>query len=170
MLHCDLGVEGHNFFQTICCKCKYFSHEFQSWKPCWGAPSWRLDFWPCRFEAPGHGCSWRPPRRLSTAVTLQPRLRLGMPPSAAAFRLRRFPGDVGRQRRGRGREMTKVGQLSSIPVQPTNERWMFWTQHLQICSMQKNPQTHSTSFSASFLLVQMTLSAMKHFTITCVSN
>ena len=24
-----------------------------------------------------------------------------------------------------------VGMLSSMPVQPTNERWMFWIQHLQ---------------------------------------
>ena len=76
------------------------------------------------FEAPGHSCSWRPPRRLWRAKALQPRRGRWLPPSAAACCLRRL--SRGRRPRGRSRgDDESWTKLSSVPVQPTNERWMF---------------------------------------------
>ena len=66
-----------------------------------------------------------------------------------------FPGAVGRcgfggrRRRGRRREMTKVGQLSSTGS--TNERWMFWTQHLQTVQSKKTFTNTVNKFQCIFL-------------------
>ena len=60
-----------------------------------------------------------------------------------------LPADDGAQRpmrRGGRRKWWECWAL--LPVQPTKERWMFWTQHLQNCS---HSQTHWTSFNTSFL-------------------
>ena len=74
------------------------------------------------FEAPGHRWSWRPPRHLLRAKAPQPRLCPSMPPSGAASRLRRF-SRAATAKMPTARETTKVvGMLSSVPVQPTNER------------------------------------------------
>ena len=94
-----------------------------------------------RIEAPGPSYPWRPRRRLWTAGTLPPRHGHFPSRSAAAFGLRRlFSGNpsaaVGFRRTTARRPMRRgddgsCGQLSSMPVQPTNEWWMFWTQQLQ---------------------------------------
>ena len=117
-------------------------------------------FWRCpksgRLEAPGHWSPWRPPRRLWKSKTLQPRRGLCVQPCAAAFRLRRFfPREaVGRRgfggcgRRGRGAAGTTEVVGSWVPpVQSTNGRWMFWTQHLENCSRQKAFTKHTHQFS-----------------------
>ena len=88
-------------------------------------------------EAPGHCCPWHPPRLLSTAGTLQPRPCRSTPPCGAAFGLRRFPGAIGRCGFG-GRRLKRpttwddesYGQLSSVPVQQTNEQNLCLTRHL----------------------------------------
>ena len=77
------------------------------------------------FEAPGHRFPWRPPRRLSRAKALQPRRGRWLPPCGAACGLRRLSrGRDSEDADGRGDDESWT-KLSSVPVQPTNERWMF---------------------------------------------
>ena len=89
------------------------------------------------FEAPGHRCSWRPPRRLWTATTPQPRRGRWLPPCGAASHLRRLSrGPVGRE--AEAAETTKVEQSwARYPFNRQTNDECFWTQHLQICSKQK---------------------------------
>ena len=114
-----------------------------------------------RIEAPGPSYPWRPPRRLWTAGTLPPRRGHFPSRSAAAFGLRRlFPGNpsaaVGFRRTTARRPMRRgddgsCGQLRSMPVQPTNEWWMFLLNSFKLCKVRyihTQSQTHRTSFMA----------------------
>ena len=98
------------------------------------------------FEAPGRCCPWRPPRRLSRAKALQPRRGRCMPPSAAAWSLRRL--SRGRRPRGRSRgDDESWTKLSSVPVQPTNERWMFLDSTSSNLFKTKNNHKHTQQVS-----------------------
>ena len=92
------------------------------------------------FEAPGHRCPWRPPRRLWRAKAPQPRPGRSLPPSAAASSLRRL--SRGRRPRGRSRgDDEGWTKLSSVPFNRQTNDECFWTQRLQICSKQKITNT-----------------------------
>ena len=55
-----------------------------------------------------------------------------------------------RRRRGQGaagRTTEVVGMLSSRPYQPTKERWMFWSRHLENFSKRKNIHKHIEQLS-----------------------
>ena len=75
-------------------------------------------------EAPGQGCSWRPPRRLCSAKAPPPRRGRGTPPNAAASNLRRFflrgPSAAVAEAAG---DDERCGQRSSI-TRSTDKRTM----------------------------------------------
>ena len=142
----------------ICWKCKTFSHEFQSRKTFWGAPSWRRDFWPC-LPLWGPGPSFP---LASTAAPFESRNSAAADVAVERCQVQRrlasgaFPGPSaavasgGRQRRDRGAaETTKVvGMLSSIPVQPTKDDECFGPNIFETVQSRKLSQTHRTSFKA----------------------
>ena len=150
-----LGWKATTCFKTICGKCKYFSHEFQSWKPFWGAPSWRRDFWPCL---------WGPGSLLSVASTAAPfdsrnsaastlpvhaALWSGVRPQAVSQGASAAVAFGGRRlKRHTTWDDESCGQLSSTPVQPTNEQHFCLTRHLlQTVQKQKKHSQHTKQVS-----------------------
>ena len=114
--------------------CDHWSQHF------WSALSRRWDFWPgFPDSAPGQRCSWRSLWPLSRAKALQPWCCRSAPHCAAACHLRCFPGAVGCCGFRRTMAQNPGGGTAElyIPVQPTNEWWMFWPQHPQNCSKNK---------------------------------
>ena len=89
MLHCDLGVESHNFFQTFAANANMFLMNFNR-ENFFEVPQVGDGISGPASEAPDHCCPWHPPRLLSTARTPQPRLCRCPPPRGAAFGLRQF--------------------------------------------------------------------------------
>ena len=131
-------------FQTqhVILKCSKFIPRFLAYA------SW--------IEAPGRCFFVRPLRRLWRAEALQPRRGPLPPPSGAASCLGHFP------------DKSQEGMLSSIPVQPRNERWMFWTQHLEnYCSNIKTFTNTLNKFQYMFLT---TLPRMKRYVIENVQR
>ena len=132
-----LGCKVTHLSQTFTENANLFS-ESQTRKTFWGAPIWRWDFWPCLW-GPGPSSSLESNAapllsNSSAALTL---------PINAALWSGVLPQGVGRRRRCWEMTTEVVGNWAP-QTQPTKERWMFWTQHLQICSKQKHIYKHTS--------------------------
>ena len=138
-----LGLETHDFAQRLL-KIQTFFSEFQgSENPPKCPKLWSLDFLGPASEAPGHGCSWRPPRRLCSAKAPPPRRGRAPPPCAAASNLRRLsPGAVGRCGRSRGKRRTLwAAELYPFNRQTNDE--CFWTQSSKLFKAKKHSEIMS---------------------------
>ena len=169
MLHCDhwsqhriphfkhFGLESHALPKHLL-KMQIFSQNLKPGK----LSEARRDFRPC-FPL------WGPGPSLSLASTTAPfeskSSAAFCSPPAAALWSGVWPQGVWPRGR-RDAETTKVvGMLSSTSVQPTNDRWIFWTPHPQIYSKKKHSQTHWTNFNIITFFLQLTLPSMKRYVV-----
>ena len=118
---------------------------------------------------PGHSCPWRPPRRLCSAPTPQPRRGRWAPPSAAAWSLRRFSpetrlaavgfgGTMAQRPMRRGWRTEVVGRWVLHPFNRQRNDEYFGLNSFKLCKakyIHTQSQTHRTSLVA-FCFQQIT--------------